>query len=54
MKIAVIGKGTASIITTLVLLQNGHEVVVYYDPNSKHLPVGESTTPHISFLLYDK
>lgn len=53
MKIAVIGKGTASIITTLVLLQHGHEVVIYYDPNSKHLPVGESTTPHISFLLYE-
>lgn len=53
MKVAVVGKGTASIITTLVLLKNGHEVVIYYDPNTSHLPVGESTTPHVSFLLYE-
>ena len=53
MKIAVIGKGTASIITTLVLLKHGHEVVVYYDPNSESLSVGESTTPHILSLLSD-
>jgi hypothetical protein len=53
MKIAVIGKGTASIITTLVLLQNGHEVEIYYDPNTKPLVVGESTTPHIAFLIHE-
>lgn len=53
MKVAVIGKGTASIITTLVLLQNGHEVEIYYDPNTKPLVVGESTTPHISFLIQE-
>ena len=53
MKVAVVGKGTASIITTLVLLKHDHEVVIYYDPNTNHLPVGESSTPHLSHLLWE-
>jgi len=52
MKIAIIGKGTASIINTLVLLENNHNVTVYFDPNTPHINVGESTTPIIGNLIY--
>lgn len=51
MKVAVIGKGTSSIITTLVLLDNGHDVTVFYDPKAPHINVGESTTPIIGKLI---
>ena len=51
MKIAIIGKGTSAIITTLVCIQHGHEVEIYYDPDSLPLNVGESTTPNIGELL---
>lgn len=51
MKIALIGKGTSSIITALTCIKNGHEVEIYYDPNKDHLSVGESTTPHIGMLI---
>lgn len=53
MNVAVIGKGTTSILTTLVLLQNGHNVTVFYDPLTPHIDVGESTTPHVQLLIYD-
>jgi hypothetical protein len=52
MNIAIIGKGTSSIITTLVLLKRGHNVTIFYDPQTPHINVGESTTPHISTLIY--
>jgi len=52
MKIAIIGRGTSAIITSLVLLEHGHEIEIFYDPNSPYLRVGESTTPHIGQLLY--
>lgn len=52
MKIAVIGKGTASIITSLNMLERGHDVTIFFDPNTPHLNVGESTTPIIGSLLY--
>jgi hypothetical protein len=53
MKVAVIGKGTSSIITTLVFLKQGYDVDIFYDPDSPHLNVGESTTPILQELLYD-
>lgn len=53
MNIGVIGKGTASIISTLVMLYRGHNVTIVYDPNSEPINVGESTTPHIQELLYN-
>jgi hypothetical protein len=53
MKIAIIGKGTSSIISTLTCIKNNHEVEIYYDPDNPPLNVGESTTPAISHLLYD-
>lgn len=53
MKICVIGKGTSSILTTLKLIQHGHSVVVYSDPNIPHILVGESTTPQVTNLLKD-
>lgn len=51
MRVAVIGKGTSSIITTLNLIKRGHLVTIYYDPNTSHINVGESTTPHIHTLI---
>jgi hypothetical protein len=51
MKVAVIGKGTSSIITALTLIKRGHEVFIYFDPDTQHLSVGESTTPKIVNLL---
>jgi hypothetical protein len=53
MKIAILGKGTSGIINTLVCLGRGHEVEVYYDPNTPHLNVGETVTPHIPELIRD-
>lgn len=53
MKIAIIGKGISAIITTLVCISRNHRVDVFYDPDSSHLNVGESTTPHLSTLIYD-
>jgi hypothetical protein len=51
MKIAILGKGTSSIITALTCISRGHEVEIYYDPDKPHLSVGESTTPHIAHLI---
>ena len=53
MNIAVLGKGTSSIITTLHLLKNNHRVTIFYDPKTPHINVGESTTQPIADLLYD-
>lgn len=53
MKIAVIGKGTSSIISTLVCLKYGYQVEIFYDPDSPPINVGESTTPNIGGLLLD-
>jgi len=52
MKIAVIGRGTSSIITTLVCLSRGHSVEIFYDPQTPPVDVGESTTPHIGNLIF--
>ena len=51
MHIAVVGKGTSSIITCLSLVKKGHKVTVFYDPETKHINVGESTTPHFAELI---
>ena len=51
MKIAIIGKGTSGIVNILTCLKRGHEVEVYYDPNTPHLNVGETVTPHIPNLI---
>ena len=53
MKIAIIGKGTSSIISALVCIQHGHEIEIIYDPDKPPLNVGESTTPSIGKLLTD-
>jgi hypothetical protein len=53
MKIAIIGRGTSAIITCLVLLQNNHDVTIFYDPENPYINVGESTTPGIWELVYD-
>lgn len=52
MNIAIIGKGTSSIITCLVLLQKNHDLTIFYDPCVSPINVGESTTPHIQELLH--
>lgn len=51
MNIAIIGKGTASIITALVLMQKNYNISIFYDPKTSHINVGESTTPHIQELI---
>jgi hypothetical protein len=53
MKIALVGKGTASIITALTCILRGHSVDIFYDPNVPFIKVGETTTPHITSLVYD-
>ena len=53
MRIAIIGKGTSAIITSLVLLQKNHDITIFYDPSISPINVGESTTPHIQKLVYD-
>jgi hypothetical protein len=53
MKIAILGKGTSAIINILTCLKRGHEVEVYYDPNTPHLNIGETVTPHIPKLILD-
>lgn len=53
MKIAIIGKGTSAIITALTCLKYKNEVSIFYDPETPHIDVGESTTPHIQKLIYD-
>jgi hypothetical protein len=51
MKIAIVGKGTSSIITAMRLIEDGHQVDIFYDPDKPHLKIGESTTPAIAALI---
>jgi len=51
MKVAIVGKGTSSIITAMRLIEDGHQVDIFYDPDKPHLKIGESTTPAISALI---
>jgi len=51
MKVAVIGRGSSGLITTMNLLAYGIQVDVYYDPSIPQLPVGESTTPQFPDLI---
>jgi len=51
MKVAVIGKGSSGLITTMNLLAYGIAVDVYFDPKTPQLPVGESTTPQFPDLI---
>lgn len=53
MKIAIIGRGTSSIVQACTLLKYNHEVTIYYDQNIPTLSVGEGTTPHVNILLSD-
>lgn len=51
MKVAVIGKGTSAVLSTLVFLTEGHDVEIYYDPEVPCLNVGETTTPPIAEII---
>lgn len=51
MKIAIVGKGTSAILTSLICIKEGHNVEIFYDPLQDHLMVGESTTTHIANVL---
>jgi len=51
MKVAIIGKGTSSIITALKCVSHNIDVEIYYDPNIPYVNVGETTTPVVSELL---
>lgn len=51
MKVAIIGKGTSSIIQACVCLLHKFEVEIFYDPDIPPVSVGESTTPHFPNLL---
>lgn len=52
MRIAVVGKGTSSIIQILHLFEIPCEIDVYYDPNIPILNVGESSTPSFLDLIF--
>lgn len=51
MKISIIGKGTSSILTTFKLIERGHKVSIYFDPENPHISVGESTTPRFATTI---
>ena len=51
MNVAIIGRGTSSIVQACIFLQHGHHVTIYYDPDVPTLSVGEGTTPHVDELL---
>lgn len=53
MKIAIIGKGTSSIIQACVCIINKYEIEIFYDPDIPPVSVGESTTPHFPNLVYE-
>lgn len=55
MKIAIIGAGTSSILTTLQLLKrnNNYNITIFHDSSTPHLHVGESSTPHVPHLVYE-
>jgi len=50
-KIAVIGKGTASLLLIPSLIRNGCDVTIYFDSNKPELGVGESTVPTVQKQL---
>lgn len=51
MKIAIVGKGTSSILTAMRCILDGHSVDIFYDPDKPHLKVGESATPNIASII---
>ena len=51
MKVAIVGKGTSSIITAMRFIEEGYSVDIFYDPHKPHLKVGESTTPPLLVLI---
>ena len=53
MEVAVIGRGTAAIVTSLQLIKYGHKVSIFYDPFLKPINVGESSTPIFTNLIQD-
>ena len=53
MEVAVIGRGTAAIVTSLQLIKYGHKVSIFYDPFLKPINVGESSTPIFVNLIED-
>ena len=53
MEVAVIGRGTAAIVTSLQLIRYGHKVSIFYDPFLKPINVGESSTPIFVNLIED-
>ena len=53
MEVAVIGRGTAAIVTSLQLIRYGHKVSIFYDPFLKPINVGESSTPLFTNLIKD-
>ena len=52
-KVAIVGKGTSSIITALQCLKDGFSVDIYYDPETPYLNIGESTTLSVSNLIHE-
>ena len=53
MEVAVIGRGTAAIVTSLQLIRYGHKVSIFYDPFLRPINVGESSTPIFVNLIED-
>lgn len=53
MNIAIIGKGTSSIIQALTFIKYGHRVTIFYDSSVPEICVGESTTPLVMGLVQD-
>jgi len=50
-KVAIVGRGTASLLTAGILASKGHQVVIFHSPDKKALTIGESTTPTIAQVL---
>lgn len=52
LKVAIIGRGTSSIMQICALLNSGiNNITVFYDPKIPELPVGESTVPLVQNTL---
>jgi hypothetical protein len=51
MNVAIIGKGTSSIIQALTFIKYGHRVTIFYDSSIPEICVGESTTPLVMNLV---
>lgn len=58
MRVAIIGRGTSAIIQACALL-HAHKsrkdlsITIFYDPDRPPIAVGESSTPHLPFILED-